>query len=187
MKNYIFLTLVFSLFVTPLIFSQTHAEKFWQTLQSHCGHAFEGEITEAPENDSFRNKPLVMHVRYCDEKTIKIPFFVGDDKSRTWVLTFENGKIKLKHDHRHEDGSEDKITQYGGESTHAGLSNIQFFPSDEETCALIDYACMNVWYITLDEKSFTYNLRRMGTDRKFSVSFDLTKKTKTPSAPWGHQ
>ena len=53
MKNYTFLTLVFSLFVTPLIFSQSHAEKFWKTLQSHCGHAYEGTITDAPENDDF--------------------------------------------------------------------------------------------------------------------------------------
>lgn len=180
-------SLILTFIIFQLSYSQTHAEKFWETLQSHCGKAYEGTISEAPENDSFRGKTLAMHVRHCEDKLIKIPFFVGEDKSRTWVLTFVNGKIKLKHDHRHEDGSEDKITMYGGESTHAGLSNIQFFPADAETCALIDYACMNVWYITLDENSFTYNLRRMGTDRKFSVSFDLTKQIKTPSAPWGHE
>jgi hypothetical protein len=168
-------------------FAQNHAQTFWDHLKQHCDQAYNGTITQAPENDSFRGKKLVMHVRHCEENLIKIPFFVGDDKSRTWVLTFSDGKIKLKHDHRHEDGSEDKITQYGGESTHSGLASIQFFPADEQTCQLIDYACMNVWYITLDEKSFTYNLRRMGTDRMFSVSFDLTKTVEKPSAPWGHE
>ena len=55
-----------------------------------------------------------MHVRSCKDKTIRIPFFVGDDKSRTWVFTMSKSNlITLKHDHRHKDGSEDKITQYG--------------------------------------------------------------------------
>jgi len=167
-------------------FAQNNAQIFWDHLKLHCGKAYEGTITQAPENDSFREKKLVMHVRHCEDNLIKIPFFVGDDKSRTWVFSFSEGKIKLKHDHRHADGSEDKITQYGGESTHAGLASIQFFPADEQTCILIDYACMNVWYITLDEKSFTYNLRRMGTDRAFSVSFDLTQTVEKPDPPWGH-
>ena len=48
-----------------------------------------------------------MHVRSCEENRIRIPFFVGDDKSRTWVLTFDSDQIQLKHNHRHEDGSVD--------------------------------------------------------------------------------
>lgn len=126
-----------------------------------------------------------MHVRSCAENQIKIPFFVGDDKSRTWVLTFDNDVITLKHDHRHQDGSEDKITQYGGTSTNSGLPNIQFFPADQFTADLIGYASNNVWWITLDENSFTYNLRRIGTERVFSVTFDLKKPIATPDAPWG--
>ncbi|MFV8345259.1 hypothetical protein [Flavobacterium sp. ZB4P13] len=126
-----------------------------------------------------------MHVRNCDEKTIRIPFFVGDDKSRTWVLTSKNDRIQLKHDHRHEDGSEDKVTQYGGTTSNSGSSTLQFFPADQETCNLIPNASANVWWITLDETSFTYNLRRIGSDRLFTVKFDITKVVPTPSAPWG--
>jgi hypothetical protein len=44
---------------------------------------------------------------------------------------------------------------------------------------------MNVWWITVDDKSFTYNLRRIGTDRVFSVSFDLSEVVENPESPWG--
>lgn len=181
-------TAILVLFCSQLVFSQTEkgSKQFWNQLKTHCGKAFEGQIIAgATANDPFSGKKLVMHVRSCAENELKIPFFVGDDKSRTWVLSSENDIITLKHDHRHEDGTPDKVTQYGGASTNSGLPNIQFFPADQETCDLISYASTNVWWITIDEKAFTYNLRRIGSDRVFSVSFDLTKPVETPFAPWG--
>ena len=62
-------------------------QQFWLNLQKLCGSAFEGEITAGAANDDFHGKKLVMHVRSCENNRIRIPFFVGDDKSRTWVLT----------------------------------------------------------------------------------------------------
>ena len=180
--------LLFILIFSQLSFSQDEkgSKQFWNQLKKHCGKAYEGVITNgATANDPFSGKKLIMHVRSCAENQIKIPFFVGEDKSRTWVLTLENDIIELKHDHRHEDGSPDKITLYGGKSSNSGLPNIQFFPADQETCDLISYASTNVWWITVDEKVFTYNLKRIGSDRVFSVSFDLSKPIETPSAPWG--
>ena len=92
---------------------------------------------------------------------------------------------KLKHDHRHEDGSEDEITQYGGIASNHGLSNLQTFPADEFTAELIPAAASNVWWIEIEDgKTFTYNLRRLGTDRYFSIQFDLTTEIETPPAPW---
>ncbi|AUC83952.1 hypothetical protein CW731_01000 [Polaribacter sp. ALD11] len=162
---------------------------FWNTLKEHCGKTYEGEIVAGgKEGDGFTGKKLVMHVRSCEENTIRIPFFVGDDKSRTWVFTInEDDLIQLKHDHRHKDGAEDKVTQYGGINSNTGLANIQFFPADQHTANLIPYASNNIWWVTLNETSFTYNLRRIGSERLFSVKFDLTKKIKTPSAPWGSE
>ncbi|EID76640.1 hypothetical protein [Imtechella halotolerans] len=163
-----------------------NAEKFWNILLEHCGMAYEGEIVEGgKEGDGFTGKKLLMHVRSCEDNRIRIPFFVGDDKSRTWVLTLEEGQLKLKHDHRLVDGSEDAITQYGGVSTNSGHPNLQFFPADQETANLIEYAAHNVWWITIDDSKFTYNLRRIGTDRLFSVAFDLTTPVSAPEAPWG--
>jgi len=170
-----------------IMFSQekNEAKQFWNSLQELCGKSFEGTLL-LPENDEqFGGKKLVMHVRSCNDNIIKIPFFVGDDKSRTWVLTFDNNRIILKHDHRHKDGTEDKITMYGGKTTSAGQSIIQIFPADEETKNLIPAASTNVWWITLNDKEFTYNLRRLGTPRVFKVAFDLTNEIETPPAPWG--
>jgi len=163
----------------------TEANAFWNTLQSLCGKSFEGQL-ELPENDpDFGGKQLVMHVRSCEDNVIRIPFFVGDDKSRTWVLTFEDDRIQLKHDHRHEDGSEDAVNMYGGKTTNSGQATIQTFPADQHTKTIIPAASTNIWWITLDDNQFTYNLRRLGTDRVFRVSFDLTKTIETPDAPWG--
>ncbi len=181
--------LVFSLFLlgTHLVGAQNDnaAAQFWTELQKHCGKAYEGQLLEAAGSDAFTGKKLLMHVRACEGNTIRIPFYVGDDRSRTWVLTFDGQRITLRHDHRHEDGSEDSVTQYGGTATNSGLPTIQVFPADVQTTATIPAAATNVWWITLDGSIFSYNLRRLGTDRLFTVKFDLTQPTEAPPAPWG--
>ena len=108
------------------------------------------------------------------------------ESSRTWVLfKNENSILRLKHDHRHEDGTEDQVTQYGGESPNVGLENLQMFPADSETAKRISYASTNVWWLTLAEKTFSYNLRRIGSDRVFTVEFDLSKPIIFNKKPWG--
>lgn len=179
------LTLIFCLILMKG-YSQkkTNSEIFWDTLSAHCGKAYEGKLV-TPESDPRFAGKLVMHVRSCEDGILRIPFFVGEDRSRTWVLTMENDLIQLKHDHRHEDGSEDKLTQYGGIATNSGSPTTQFFPADQFTAGMLPSAVGNVWWITVDETSFTYNLRRLGADTHFSVRFDLTKPVETPAAPWG--
>lgn len=163
----------------------SEANAFWSTLQALCGKSFEGEL-ELPEDDEdFAGKRLVMHVRSCEGNVIRIPFFVGDDKSRTWVLTFENDRIQLKHDHRHEDGSEDDVNMYGGTTTNSGQAGLQTFPADQHTKNIIPAASSNIWWITVDDDQYTYNLRRLGTERVFRVVFDLSDAIETPEAPWG--
>lgn len=166
-----------------------NSELFWNSLKEHCGKAYEGEIVAGgKEGDGFMGEKLVMHVRSCEANTIRIPFFVGDDKSRTWVFRKSKEQVlSLKHDHRHADGSPDEVTQYGGTNPNTGLAHIQFFPADQETADLIPYASNNVWWVTVDKTSFTYNLRRVGTERYFSVKFDLTKEIEAPGAPWGEK
>lgn len=182
--------LLYFLLLIPVNFfaqEQKPSEKFWTQVEKHCGKAYQGEIISGgKEGDGFTGKKLVMHVRSCEKNDIKIPFFVGDDKSRTWVLNMNADKIlRLKHDHRNPDGTEEKSTQYGGTSSNVGLENLQMFPADAYTAQLIPAAATNVWWFTIDEKSFTYNLRRVGSDRLFTVKFDVTKTIETPSAPWG--
>ena len=173
-------------FFSSAVFAQEKpAKSFWNQLQQHCGKSYEGTITQGMGNDDFDGKKLIMHVRSCEENEIKIPFFVGEDKSRTWILRLKDNKVELKHDHRKPDGSEDKITQYGGTASNTGLANIQVFPADEETAELIPAAATNVWWISLDDEIFSYNLKRIGTATNFRVEFDLSNPVKTPYAPWG--
>ncbi len=171
--------------LTSMAQEKSPMEIFWNNLQAHCGQAYEGNLTKAPENDPLGEKKLIMHMRTCEKEEIKISFFAGEDKSRTWVLRKKGDVLELKHDHRHKDGTEDEVTQYGGTSTNTGLPHLQFFPADAHTAKLLPEAASNVWWITLDEETYTYNLRRLGTDRVFSVSFDLTHTIPTPPAPWG--
>jgi hypothetical protein len=184
MKTFI-LIIVTLLSVNGIAQQESGAQQFWSNLKSYCGNAYEGTVIEAPENDDFRGKKLVIHIKKCSENSIRIPFSVGENKSRTFVLSMQNERIQLKHDHRHEDGTSDKVTMYGGTTPNSGSANIQFFPADQETANLIPYAATNVWWIVIEDNSFTYNLRRIGTDRLFSIKFDLTKPVEIPSAHWG--
>jgi hypothetical protein len=116
---------------------------------------------------------------------VRIPFHVGANRSRTWVLTRTASGVRLKHDHRHEDGSEDRVTQYGGDSRASGTASLMEFAVDSFTVALIPAARTNVWTIEVTPTRFIYQLRREGTDRLFRVEFDLTRPVTPPPAPWG--
>lgn len=163
------------------------SQEFWDALTDRCGKTYEGYIVEgARVGDGFTGEELIMHIRKCGQDSIFIPFNVGDNLSRTWILHKNSeGLIELKHDHRHEDGSDDEITMYGGRSTTTGTSMIQTFPADLETQQMIPAAATNVWWMTIDEQFFTYNLKRLGTDRIFRVVFDLSKELPTPKESWG--
>ena len=174
--------------------AQTPTDTFWDELKKLCGKAFAGSIVaDTSPNPDFTGKAMVMHVRSCEADRISIPFFVGENRSRTWMLTKNGSRIVLKHDHRHEDGTPDKVTMYGGTTSNPGEPTRQFFPADEETTRVVappagnaPSAAANVWWIDLvPGDHFSYNLRRLGGDRLFTVKFDLKPPVKTPDAPWG--
>lgn len=162
-------------------------QDFWQSLQSLCGRAFAGRLTESNAGDSlFVRSTVIMHVRECTPKEVRVPLHVGDDRSRTWVITPVGGGLRLKHDHRHRDGSEDPITQYGGDTHEPGTGSRQEFHADSLTAALIPAARTNIWTVEiLPGVAFAYGLRREGTDRRFRVEFDLTRPVAPPPPPWG--
>jgi hypothetical protein len=165
--------------------------QFFSRLTALCGKAFEGRIASPPvEADaSFAGKKLVMHVRNCSADEIRIPFHVGQDRSRTWVVTRTSSGLRLKHDHRHEDGSEDKLTQYGGDTANQGTAERQEFPADQFSQDLfvrenIPASTANVWAMEVHpRRMFAYELRRPG--RFFRVEFDLTRPVAPPPPPWG--
>ena len=163
-------------------------QSFWHALEGLCDQAFAGVLIEAPAGDTtFAGKTLTMHVRQCAAGEIRIPLHVGEDRSRTWVISRTSTGLRLKHDHRHADGSEDPISQYGGDTSGAGSADRQEFRADSATAVMIPAAVTNVWIIeVVPGQRFAYALRREGTDRRFRIEFDITKPVPLPPAPWGH-
>ncbi|MDK1290499.1 hypothetical protein [Pseudoalteromonas umbrosa] len=174
----------------PLVSIPTH-DAFFDKIKAHCGKAYEGKVTVDNQGPSaFSEERLVMHVRRCNERELQVPFHVGKDASRTWIITKTGSGLSLKHDHRHKDGSDDKSTMYGGHTVDAGFDNVQSFPADQYSKELfiahaIPQSMGNTWQMFIYDDKFTYRLVREG--REFRVDFDLTKPVKAPKAPWGYQ
>lgn len=178
-------------------------DAFWQALSSHCGKAFAGRMAsdEAPDAD-MRGAAMVMHVRECSASRIAVPFHVQRadgswDRSRTWLLTRTDSGLRLKHDHRHEDGKPDAMTLYGGDTAAPGRASAQEFPVDAESVALFraegrTVSVTNVWRVEVSpagsaQARFAYQLLRQPPNaRNFRVEFDLTRPIPAPPAPWGH-
>lgn len=172
---------------------QSPAAQFLSAVAALCGNAYGGRIATnepATPNDPFEGQALVMHVRTCEPERLLVPFHVGEDRSRTWVLTLQGDRLRLKHDHRHQDGTEDELTQYGGDSTTAGTAARQEFPVDQFSIDLFTrtnrtVSNTNTWAMEVHPgRMFAYELSRPG--RTFRVEFDLTKTVTVPPAPWGH-
>lgn len=180
---------------TPASPSHTSADRFLSAVAAHCGKAYVGRIVAnqpVPTTpDAFDGKRLVMHVRGCDQpaQRIEIPFHVGEDRSRTWVLTRTAGGLRLKHDHRHADGSPDAVTMYGGVSLDSGSPTRQAFPVDAESIAMfqregLNASLENTWAMEIQPAMFAYELTRPN-GRRFRVEFDLSRPVSTPPTPWG--
>ncbi|WP_425606321.1 hypothetical protein [Lysobacter yananisis] len=170
---------------------RARAGELLERLRPLCGQAFAGRIvadTPRSADDPFIGKTLVMHVRGCEDDAIRVPFQVGEDRSRTWVFQHLAIGLSLKHDHRHRDGSEDELTMYGGELKPGGAPGRYEFPADSHSRALFrrlgrEVSVPNVWAVEIDAQRFVYELARPG--RLFRVEFDLTRPVPAPPPPWG--
>jgi hypothetical protein len=161
-------------------------DAFWSSLLDLCGKAFERIDAQ-----------YVMHVRQCYADEIRIPVHVGNEdgswnRSRTWILTRTPDGIRLKHDHRHEDGTEEEITQYGGDTQDAGSAGVQTFPADAFTREFIGErvrgAANNIWRMELTPgEVFAYRLTRSTFDNALRWAFDLANPIDPPPAPWGYE
>ncbi|MDO6390540.1 hypothetical protein Q4E40_10420 [Pontibacter sp. BT731] len=152
-------------------------QAFFNELSKLCGKSFRGKaVFPADGKDPFAGKELTMHVRECSDGVIRIPFHVGKDKSRTWVITQMEEGLQLKHDHRHEDGTPDEVTMYGGIALDTDDASTMRFPADAFTAELIPAASTNEWNIVLspDGKTFSYILKR-DNQLRFHADFDLTQ------------
>ena len=178
------ISLIAALMVAGSVSAET-VDAFWSKLDGLCGMAFEGRLLASPEGHMAGDR-LLMHVRECSEERIRIPFVVGDNRSRTWVLTRVGDRIELRHDHRNPDGSPEAVTLYGGLSPNRGSANAQIFPADDQTLDSLPDNYPNVWLMEVHPgDKFIYYVRRQATERYYHVEFDLTEPVDPPPAPWG--
>jgi hypothetical protein len=160
----------------------TPGDQFFSNLSALCGKRFAGRLaSNEPADASFAGKALVMGTVDCTAPgVIRIPLAVGEDRSRTWVVTrISAERLRLKHDHRHADGTEDVLTQYGGDTATPGTMTRQEFPVDEFSKSLFTrenrtVSLTNVWAVELKPgETFAYELNR--ANRHFRVEFDTSK------------
>ncbi len=156
-------------------------DAFMARLNALCGQRFEGRVTtEDPADADFRASQLVMHVRDCSAKEVGIPFAVGQDRSRRWIVTRTADGLRLKHDHRDEQGVIHGYHMYGGDTAGAGTASRQEFPVDQDSIEQFiaggaQVSTTNVWAMEVHPgRMFAYELRRPG-GRFLRVEFDLTR------------
>jgi hypothetical protein len=151
-------------------------KRFFKALKAHHGQSYTGTVvTPLRDNDPFAGKELRIFIQRASSDSLRVPFWVGEDKSRTWLITLDKKKgLLLKHDHRHADGSPDSITMYGGYAKTTGTAFSQSFPADAFTAQLLPAAATNEWTLELspDKKVLSYILKRNGQLR-FQADFKL--------------
>ncbi|MDQ1918989.1 hypothetical protein [Massilia pseudoviolaceinigra] len=143
-------------------------DAFFANLGKLCGAVYEG-ASVAPNDggEAFAGKKLVATVSACNASEIRIPFAVGEDTSRTWIVTRTPSGLTLQHDHRHADGTPDAQTMYGGAAGSNGSAIAQSFHADAYTAKLIPAAATNVWTLSVspDGLKLSYALDRDGKPR----------------------
>ena len=156
------------------------ADIFWERLSAVCGKSFGGQLISGNDSDAdFAKADLQAHVRECSPQEVRVAFDVGEDRSRTWIITRTATGLRLKHRHMLKDGSEDPVSQYGGDTATAGTASRQEFPVDEFSKAMFtrdgrSVSNTNVWAFEIEPgRTLVYELARPG--RLFRVSFDLEK------------
>lgn len=156
------------------------SDAFFERLRGLCGQSFEGRLTSPPTNsDAAFAGPITVSVQDCTADEVRMPVAVGADRSRTWVVTRTAQGLTLKHDHRHADGTEDAVSQYGGATVAPGAASRQDFPVDAFSKALFERqnlpaSLTNVWALEIQPgATLAYELNRPG--RRFRIAFDLTR------------
>lgn len=156
-------------------------DAFMARLSALCGQRFEGRVVSTdPADADFEGKRLLMHVRDCSADEVGIPFAVGEDRSRRWVITRTDAGLRLKHDHRDPQGEIHGYHMYGGDTAEPGTAARQQFPVDRESIEQFiaggaQVSTTNTWAVEVHpQRMFAYELSRPG-GRFFRVEFDLTR------------
>jgi hypothetical protein len=142
---------------------------YFAALQRLCGQTFSGKLEAGdPALDKdFAANPLRMGPVACADNAVQIPFAVGSDDSRTWIITRTTTGLRLKHRHCHA-GAEETLSNYGGDTIAPGNALRQEFPADAFSIELFRaqdraVSVSNVWAVEIAPGDyFAYELRRPG-------------------------
>ncbi|MEQ1537491.1 MAG: hypothetical protein ABL928_01070 [Sphingorhabdus sp.] len=156
------------------------AASFFNNLGQLCGKSFAGKLVAGDDSDAdFAKADMRAHVRECSNNEIRIAFDVGEDRSRTWIISAVGDGLRLKHRHILKDGTADPVSNYGGDTIDFGEVTRQEFPVDDFSKQMFvkegrTVSTTNVWAFEVQpDASLTYELSR--PNRLFRVQFDLTK------------
>ena len=167
-------------------------DQFYARLRALCGQAYEGRVVTNDEADrSMAAARLVIQIRSCSDDQIAIPFHVGNDHGRTWIVRRAMAGLQLVHEHRRADGVEETVSGYGGDATGSGNPRRQEFPADRHSRDLfvrenLAPSITNAWAIEIvPGRVLAYELTRPG--RHLRIEFDLSRPAPAPPPPWGER
>jgi hypothetical protein len=167
-------------------------DRFWAALTASCGGAYAGGLTLEPPGDEMLTgtEALVVHFRGCTADTVRAAFHIEKeaegrwDRSRTWVFIRSPAGLELRHDHRHEDGTPDTGTWYGGHTADPGSATRQEFVFTERRAA--DGSVLGWRVEIVPGERYTYGTVR-GGEWTWRVDFDLRERIPPPPPAWGHE
>jgi hypothetical protein len=164
-------------------------EAFWAALARHCGRAYAGRVSDATPyyRPGVEGRRLVAHFLDCAADRMHVALHIDENRSRNWILTRTGGTIRLKHDHRNTDGTEEAISQYGGDAPVPGLATRQIFPADAHTARILPERADNFWFMDLvDAATLQYGVHWPTAGHSIRLEFDLSRPIAEPPRPWGY-
>ena len=161
---------------------------FWENLQVHCGNAYQANNADAtPFYQPFDESITRVHFFNCTDSLTHIALHIGDNHSRNLLLIKTENTLRLKHDHRNEDGTEEEITMYGGDAPRPGLETRQIFWADDHTADILPQRHDNFWFLDImNDSTFAYGVHWPIQGNSIRIEFDITQTIDTPPTPWGY-
>jgi len=161
---------------------------FWAEIQKHCGKAYQGKLADATYHYlPFDESNIVLHIRECSDTLTHITLNISDDYSRNLMLTQTETTLRLKHDHRNPDGTEEEISQYGGDAPKPGLNTRQIFFADAHTAEILPKRSDNFWFLDMmNDTTLAYGVHWPEYGHSIRIKFDLSVEVESPPAPWGY-
>lgn len=121
---------------------------------------------------------MFLRISSCLGNARRLPFHLGSNRSPSWASMRSGKGLRPGHDHLHQVGGEDVITQCDSDTVSESTATPQEFPVDAEPISLFTYSEMqisttHIRALEIDASRIAVELR--GEDHWFRVWFDLGK------------